>query len=157
MDIKTISSLKASSKELSNNATLDEIDLRTSEIPKSESRVGENEENAKITEVQTSENPTSRVRHSTEVKTSEFLTSALLKVEVWWSEKSTLKRLMNMHMNVKMLDFIYLTKSFRKRNQNIKLILEEFIDKIWYSRGSVVRVLNCMVFRMNYKCKTPYP
>ena len=66
-------------EESSNNATLEEIDLQTSEIPKSENRVGENEENTKITEVKTSENPTSRVRHCAEVKTSEFPTSAPLK------------------------------------------------------------------------------
>ena len=63
MDIKSIASLKASSKELSNNATLEEIDLQTSEIPKSETRVEDNEENTKISEV----------------KTSKFLTHTLLK------------------------------------------------------------------------------
>ena len=79
LDKMSTSSNTPDKEESSNNATLEEIDLKTSENPKSESRVGENEENAKITEVKSSENPTSGVRHSAEVKTSEFPTSRLLK------------------------------------------------------------------------------
>ena len=66
-------------EESSNNVTLEEIDLQTSEKPKSEVRVGNFEEITEDTDFQTSENPTSGVRHSTEVKTSEFPTSAHLK------------------------------------------------------------------------------
>ena len=107
-------------EESSNNTTLEEIDLQTSEIPKSESRVGDNEENIKITEVQTSENPTLRVRHIAAVKTSEFLTSALLESRSLVGRKPTLKKLMNMHMNVKMSDFIYLTKMLQEEKSNHK-------------------------------------
>ena len=46
-------------EEISNNATLQEIDLQTSENPKSETRVGNNRENSQNTEVKNSENPTS--------------------------------------------------------------------------------------------------
>ena len=66
-------------EESNNNAASEEIDLKTSENPKSETRVGNNQEFSQITEVKSSENPTSRVRHCAEVKTSEFPTSALLK------------------------------------------------------------------------------
>ena len=66
-------------EESSNDATLEEIDLQTSENPTSGTRVGDFAENTKITEVKTSENPTSRVRHSSDFKTSKIPTSALLK------------------------------------------------------------------------------
>jgi hypothetical protein len=55
----------------SNNADLTVAEVQTSEKPKSEYGVGNNEDNNGILEVKTNETPTSRVLHSTEVKTSE--------------------------------------------------------------------------------------
>ncbi|MCR4718682.1 MAG: replication initiator protein A [Firmicutes bacterium] len=55
----------------SNNADLTVAEVRTSEKPKSEVCVGNDEKNNGILEVKTNGNPTSRVLHSTEAKTSE--------------------------------------------------------------------------------------
>ena len=69
----------AKTEELSNNADLTVAEVQTSEKPKSEMRVGNNENNTQNAEVKTSEKPTSRLRHSTEVQTSEIPKSGVLK------------------------------------------------------------------------------
>ena len=61
LDKMSTSSNTPDKEESSNNAAFEEIDLQTSEKPKSESRVGDKVENTKITEVKTSEFPTSRL------------------------------------------------------------------------------------------------
>ena len=70
-------SAQPKTEEHRNNADCKVLEVRTSEKTKSEIRVGDNQENAKTAEVLTSENPTSRVRHSTEVLTSTKPKSAL--------------------------------------------------------------------------------